>query len=151
MNWTGGSLQRTKQANKGVVQKQKAYFARARTRLQSGPSAPAVPFRPDYIQNGESLEPSGRPSLYGTGSVRHTGHPARPRHEREQRGNLLHHNVLDTDDRRSRSREGATPELSRGGASVMGHVKHPVASTPVALVNHLRCNDTKNGKKLTWL
>lgn len=149
MNWTGGSLQRTKQANKGIVQKQKAYFARARTHLQNGPSAPAVPFRPDYVQSGDSLEPSGRPSLYGTGSVRHTGHPARPRHEREQRGDLLHYDLLDSDDRRSRSREGATPEMSRGGTSATGHVKPPFASMPVALVNHLRCNDTKDEKKLT--
>ncbi|KAF2452166.1 hypothetical protein P171DRAFT_468511 [Karstenula rhodostoma CBS 690.94] len=34
MNWTGGRLQRSKDANKGIIQKQKAHFARARTQLQ---------------------------------------------------------------------------------------------------------------------
>lgn len=52
MNWTGGTLQRTKNANKSIIQKQKAYFARARTQLQQSPATPATPFRPDYLNDG---------------------------------------------------------------------------------------------------
>lgn len=45
MNWTGGRLQQSKNANKGIIQKQKAHFARARTQLQNniGASTPAFP------------------------------------------------------------------------------------------------------------
>jgi hypothetical protein len=45
MNWTGGSLQRSKAANnKGIVKKQKAHFARARAHLHQGFKTPASPF-----------------------------------------------------------------------------------------------------------
>jgi hypothetical protein len=72
MNWTGGTLQRTKNANKGVVQKQKAYFAKARTHLQNGPDSPIAPFRPSYLQNDDSFELAGHLPSFGTRSVRHT-------------------------------------------------------------------------------
>jgi hypothetical protein len=83
MNWTGGSLQRTKHANKSVVQKQKAYFARARTHLQNGPKSPATPFRPTYLQKNDNLELVGYLPSFGSSSVRHTGHPPRHRYERK--------------------------------------------------------------------
>jgi hypothetical protein len=60
MNWTGGSLQRTKIANKGVAQKQKAYFARARMHLQNGPTSPAAPFQPSFLRNEDRPEPAVR-------------------------------------------------------------------------------------------
>ncbi|KAF1918463.1 hypothetical protein BDU57DRAFT_200070 [Ampelomyces quisqualis] len=116
MNWTGGSLQRTKQANKGVVQKQKAYFAR-RTHLQNGRNTPAVPFKPDYFQNDDGSGLSGRLPLCGT---------AQPLHERTQQDNLLRSSTLHSGVSRRRPRERCTPELSRGGASDMGHSKHDV-------------------------
>ncbi|KAL5119581.1 hypothetical protein ACEQ8H_002427 [Pleosporales sp. CAS-2024a] len=83
MNWTGGNLQRTKHANQGVVQRQKAYFARARTQLQNGTKAPTAPFRPTFLQKDNScLELAGRPPRVGTGSVRrHARHSARRRDE----------------------------------------------------------------------
>ncbi|KAH7068188.1 hypothetical protein BKA63DRAFT_478566 [Paraphoma chrysanthemicola] len=81
MNWTGGTLQRTKHANKGVVQKQKAHFARARTHLQNGAKSPDVPFRPSYLQNDDSFELAGRLPLLVSGSVRHTGHSVRQQHD----------------------------------------------------------------------
>jgi hypothetical protein len=62
MNWTGGSLQRTKIANKGVTQKQKAYFARARMHLQNGPTSPAAPFQPSYLRNDDRVERDTRAS-----------------------------------------------------------------------------------------
>jgi hypothetical protein len=86
MNWTGGSLQRTKHANKGVVQKQKAYFAKARTQLQSDSKSPAAPFRPTYLLNDSIFELAGHLPAFGSGSVRHTGHSARNRRESIQRG-----------------------------------------------------------------
>ena len=85
MNWTGGTLQRTKNANKGVVQKQKAYFARARTHLQNGSKSPVAPFRPSYFQNDNNFELVGYPPSFGSGSVRHTGHSARRRREATDR------------------------------------------------------------------
>jgi hypothetical protein len=54
MNWTGGSLQRTKHANKGVLQKQKAYFAKSRTHLQNDFPSAAVPFKPSYALQDET-------------------------------------------------------------------------------------------------
>jgi hypothetical protein len=84
MNWTGGSLQRTKQANKGVLQQQKAYFARAQTQLQNTTNSSAAPFRPSYLQDNEN---SGLWTMtpFGSGSVRHTGHAAKRPSERTQR------------------------------------------------------------------
>ncbi|KAF2028809.1 hypothetical protein EK21DRAFT_90328 [Setomelanomma holmii] len=81
MNWTGGSLQRMKHANKGVTQKQKAYFVRARTHLQNGSKSPVVPFRPSYLQNDDNFELAGHLPSFGSGSIRHTGHSTRHRRD----------------------------------------------------------------------
>lgn len=81
MNWTGGTLQRTKHANKSVIQKQRAHFARARTQLQHNPGTPAAPFRPDFLQGSNDYELGQRLPAFGTGSVRHTGHSDRERRE----------------------------------------------------------------------
>jgi len=81
MNWTGGTLQRTKNANKGTKTVQKAYFAKARTNLQNGSHSPVAPFRPSYLQNDDSFELAGHLPTFGSGSVRHTGHSARRRRE----------------------------------------------------------------------
>lgn len=56
MNWTGGSLQRSKIANKGVIQKQRAFFAKARTSLQHAPISAATPFCPDYLPSNDVFE-----------------------------------------------------------------------------------------------
>lgn len=75
MNWTGGSLQRTKTANGGVLQQQKAYFARARTHLQNELNAPVAPFQSRYLHGSgdtNSLFP-----LLGTDSNGNTGHARR--------------------------------------------------------------------------
>ncbi|KAG9194174.1 hypothetical protein G6011_04209 [Alternaria panax] len=85
MNWTGGSLQRTKKANRGVLQQQKAYFAKARTQLQNATDSPAAPFRPSYLRDNDDCGLWGiTPSV--SGSVRHTGHAAKRTGERRQRG-----------------------------------------------------------------
>lgn len=97
MNWTGGTLQRTKHANKGVVQKQKAYFARARTHLQNGTNSPVAPFRPRYLQNDDSFELAGRLPAFGSGSVRHTGHSVRRHREATHRGIPPDHQTRDPD------------------------------------------------------
>ncbi|KAI4665235.1 uncharacterized protein J4E88_010560 [Alternaria novae-zelandiae] len=83
MNWTGGSLQRTKKANTGVIQQQKAYFARARTQLQNDTNPPVAPFRPSYLQDDEDSYLLGI-APFGSGSLRHTGHAAKRRNERTQ-------------------------------------------------------------------
>ena len=77
MNWTGGSLQRTKKANTGIVQQQRAYFAKARTHFQNATNLPAAPFFPSYLRESENAGFLGIPP-FGSGSVRHTGHSARP-------------------------------------------------------------------------
>ncbi|KAI4688099.1 uncharacterized protein J4E84_005027 [Alternaria hordeiaustralica] len=83
MNWTGGSLQRTKKANTGVVQQQKAYFARARTQLQNDTNSPVAPFRPSYLQDNEDSYLLGI-APFGSGSLRHTGHAAKRHNESTQ-------------------------------------------------------------------
>lgn len=103
MNWTGGTLQRTKTASKGVVQKQKAHFAKARTNLQNGPDSPNAPFRPSYLQNDDSFELTRRLPSFGSGSVRHTGHSAR-RHREE------------ADQELSQRRQRDAPEQHKGGS-----------------------------------
>ncbi|KAF2126915.1 hypothetical protein P153DRAFT_296958 [Dothidotthia symphoricarpi CBS 119687] len=86
MNWTGGSLQRTKHANKGVVQKQKAYFARSRTQLQNGLRSPVAPFRPSYLRKDDDHESGERIRSFHPGSTRHTSHTTRQRHGGTGRG-----------------------------------------------------------------
>lgn len=78
MNWTGGTLQRTKHANKGVMQRQRAYFARARTKLQQSPSTQSTPFRPEYFHNNSDGRDVGHPSAKD--SVRSSRDSAKMRH-----------------------------------------------------------------------
>jgi hypothetical protein len=66
MNWTGGSLQRTKIANKGVAQKQRAHFARARMHLQNGPTSAAAPFYPSFLRNEDRSEPGAQEGISRT-------------------------------------------------------------------------------------
>lgn len=82
MNWTGGTLQRTKKANQGTVQQQKAYFARARTQLQNASNPPVVAFRPNYLLNGDRLDITRRVPLLDTG---HGCHPTKRQGERSPR------------------------------------------------------------------
>ncbi|KAF1939707.1 hypothetical protein EJ02DRAFT_408020 [Clathrospora elynae] len=84
MNWTGGSLQRTRKANQGVMQQQKAYFAKARTQLQNMQSSTVAPFRPSYLRDRD-VDLFGQMPMLGSGSVRHTGHSARRRGETTRR------------------------------------------------------------------
>jgi hypothetical protein len=81
MNWTGGSLQRTKKANQGTVQKQKAFFSRARTQPEKASNLSVTQFRPSYLQDDETFEVTARMPPFGSGSVRHAGHSARSRRE----------------------------------------------------------------------
>ncbi|KAH6625351.1 hypothetical protein C7974DRAFT_199539 [Boeremia exigua] len=87
MNWTGGTLQRTRHANKGVIQKQKAYFARARAKLQQSPEAATTPFHPEFLQDGGVYGLGRRISSSASGSVSHARHSARKRRVRDE-----HHN-----------------------------------------------------------
>jgi hypothetical protein len=83
MNWTGGKLQRSKRANKGIAQIQKAHFARARTQLQKNPHSPPSPFRPNFSRdNADSL--GGQVPLFSSRSVRHTGHSRTLRERRSE-------------------------------------------------------------------
>jgi hypothetical protein len=104
MNWTGGSLQRTKHVNKGIVQKQKAYFAKARTHLRNGSKSPAVPSRPTYLQNDSTFELAGHLPAFGSGSARHAGYSARRRHASMQRS-------ISPDDHIIANREGLISSL----------------------------------------
>lgn len=104
MNWTGGTLQRTKHANKGVTQKQKAHFARARTQLQQSLGTPAAPCHPDFL-HGQRLP------AFGTGSVRHTGHSARKHREEEDYHSLTTRKPRQT--HHSSNTQGTSPHFSR--------------------------------------
>jgi len=73
MNWTGGSLRRTKKANSATLQRQKAYFAEARTNLQNARQTLAAPFRPSYLRGKDSTVFLAGPSP-GAASVRGGGH-----------------------------------------------------------------------------
>jgi hypothetical protein len=117
MNWTGGSLQRTKHANKGVVQKQKAFFAKARTHLQNSPKSPATPFRPTYLQNDSSFELSSHLPPFEASPIQHTRHSAQRRLESIQRSSSpVDHTFADGDGLKSTLRKGRQ-EPSDGNAS----------------------------------
>jgi hypothetical protein len=75
MNWTGGKLQRSKQANKGIVQIQKAHFARARARTQLPDNSHGLtsPFHLRSFGDDEA-ELGGQLASFTYRSVRHTGH-----------------------------------------------------------------------------
>lgn len=113
MNWTGGTLQRTKHANKGVMQKQKAYFARARTQLQQSAGTPAAPFRPEYLQEGDDCELVNHLPLLGSDSVRQTGHSVRKRREVDERhtSQTVHRSRREHDWRRS---QDTRPHFAQG-------------------------------------
>jgi hypothetical protein len=85
MNWTGGSLQRTKKANTGTLQQQKAYFAKARTQLQNANNIPIALFRPSYLRDNAESDLMGGMFAFGSGSVRHIGHSVKRRDERSRR------------------------------------------------------------------
>jgi len=72
MNWTGGKLQRSKQASKGITQIQKAHFARARTQLQNNSNALTSPFRPNFFPADEDLLGGQLPS-FTSRPIRNTG------------------------------------------------------------------------------
>lgn len=74
MNWTGGSLQRTKNARKGVRQAQKAYFARVRTNLQNEAYSPGAPFRPSELREDEKFGGAANALSLENPSVNRAGH-----------------------------------------------------------------------------
>lgn len=121
MNWTGGTLQRTKRANKGVMQKQKAYFARARTQLQQSPGTPAEPFRPEYLQDSDDRELVHHLPSLDPDSVRHTGHSARKRRKVDERHTspTVRRSRRENDRRRS---QDTRPRFTQGkrGSEVRG-------------------------------
>jgi hypothetical protein len=121
MNWTGGSLQRTKQANKGVLQKQKAYFARTRTHLQNGPKSPTAPFRPTYLQNDDSFELAGHLPALGSSSVRHTRQSAWHHHEPAHRRTPLAVRKLHYEEELFPAPAAHRQLSSRGDTSPMRH------------------------------
>jgi hypothetical protein len=84
MNWTGDSLQRTKKANKGVLQQQKTYFAKARTQLHNPTNSHVAFLRPNCLHNNDE---SGLWGVipFGSGSVWPPGHRAKHPSERTQR------------------------------------------------------------------
>jgi hypothetical protein len=73
MNWTGGKLQRSKQANKGIAQIQKAHFARARTQLQNNSNALTTPLPSSFFREAEDTLGSQLPPCTAR-TVRHVGH-----------------------------------------------------------------------------
>ncbi len=77
MNWTGGSLQRTKNANKGILQKQKAYFAKARTQLQNNSNRSTANFRPSYLDEDEYYDLTRRVPTGRAASFHQSGHSLR--------------------------------------------------------------------------
>lgn len=85
MNWTGGRLQRSKNANNGVVQKQKAHFARARTRLQNGATSLTSPSRPSFVHNGDTSL-GGRLPPFPPDIVRRLADLGRPQAQHERAG-----------------------------------------------------------------
>jgi hypothetical protein len=116
MNWTGGSLQRTKKANTSVLQQQKAYFAKARTQLQNATNSPVAPFRPSYLQDNDKFGLWGMVSS-GSGSVQHTGHAAKHPSKSTQHEPVPNKSRLTTNRHENESHEELPMSLSRHSPS----------------------------------
>jgi hypothetical protein len=119
MNWTGGSLQRTKKANTGTLQQQKAYFAKARTHLQNASNVHVAPFRPSYLRDNAESDLMGGMFAFGLGSVRHTGHSVKRRDERSRREALI-------DARRSATEHDEPPAHDGRRTHVPRHASAPL-------------------------
>ncbi|EUC33115.1 hypothetical protein COCCADRAFT_96923 [Bipolaris zeicola 26-R-13] len=91
MNWTGGSLQRTKKANSGMLQRQRAYFAKARTNLQNIPQTPVAPFIPSYLRDNSKSDYLAVPS-FELISDRHLSGPKRKAPDKNVEMQLLEAN-----------------------------------------------------------
>lgn len=85
MNWTGGKLQRSKHASKGIGQIQKAHFARARTQLQKSKNSLTSPFRPIFYRDDEAGL-GGQLSSFSSHAIYHTGHSKPPQERRGKVG-----------------------------------------------------------------
>jgi hypothetical protein len=120
MNWTGGSLQRTKHAHKGHLQQQRAYFAKARTQLQNAPDSPTFPFRPNWLRNADESDLKGGMSRF-TASIRQPGHSAKNRSERMKlKAPVYASDSGEPQDRRSQ-KDTANSYASRRLGPAMGH------------------------------
>lgn len=73
MNWTGGRLQRSRAANKGVIQRQKAHFARAKAQLQDSASTDTSPHRPSFFRDERVSQHHKLPKLSSPHNSRHAG------------------------------------------------------------------------------
>ncbi|EUC51111.1 hypothetical protein COCMIDRAFT_80024 [Bipolaris oryzae ATCC 44560] len=91
MNWTGGSLQRTKKANSGMLQRQRAYFAKARTNLHNIPQTPIAPFCPSYLRDNSKSDSLAFPS-FELISDRHLDGPKRKAPDKNVEMQLLEAN-----------------------------------------------------------
>lgn len=70
MNWTGGKLQRSKNANRGVTPKQKAHFARIRAQVED-----------TAFSNPQAFDSSMAcgDAPFSSHALHHTGHSGTPR------------------------------------------------------------------------
>jgi hypothetical protein len=123
MNWTGGSLQRTKKVNKGILQKQKAYFAQARTHLQNGTKPSAAPFRPSYSENDNRSGLVRHLQFCGSGPTRHDGHSVHRRHEQTLSVHMPDRQAACDDSRMTHVLEDdlSEPRLPVSAANSRGH------------------------------
>lgn len=127
MNWTGGSLQRTKYTNKGVIQKQKAYFAKARTQLQQSPGVPTAPFQPDYLQDNDDRGLGHQVSSFGSGLVRQISDSRKESHRLGNCGTTPRTRRLRRDNE-LRPSENISPHLSQGERSEVESSEYTDAS-----------------------
>jgi hypothetical protein len=113
MNWTGGRLKRSKDANKGIIQKQKAHFARARTRLQHSTPA-STPAFPSDLFCDESVSQHPQLLLSRARAARPTGHSRTLRgHDKSIRASPVRHEQPGT-----RGLADRSPLHSRDGANI---------------------------------
>ncbi|KAF2686768.1 hypothetical protein K458DRAFT_402328 [Lentithecium fluviatile CBS 122367] len=124
MNWTGGRLQRFKQANNGIVQKQKAHFTRARTLLENNSSSLTSPFHPSFFRDDES-ELSGWLPPFSSRTVRHTGHSKtfQERHSRAVHVPSRHGSREDEPTQTSTSRPREQNRAPAYGSAASGEAK----------------------------
>ncbi|PVI05187.1 hypothetical protein DM02DRAFT_650845 [Periconia macrospinosa] len=133
MNWTGGSLHRLKNTKNGIVQKQKAHFARARARLQSGSRRSSPPVPPTYLAADEELEHRWPPALKSNIS--------RPHDKTDQPGNIRPSaSPVDQD-----HGDAAHAYSPREGSPDLFSDSKEENSTPVARLTHERKRKREHG------
>lgn len=134
MNWTGGVLDRSRNANSSLLAKQKAHFAKARSKLNAGHASPQnieifgnIPIRPGISPGKHGKQPSVHiaPSSKEEGSSHRHSHVLElPQHHSSEEVQRFKHQMPTPRTERRRD----LPNLNRTSPIVISSRQSPASS-----------------------